>query len=54
MIQVDSNDLEKNMKKDKKTSLKKIPFTMGKTVRFSKNQYFLYKHKTVNDEMHEI
>lgn len=52
MIQVDSNDLEKIWKRIKKTL--KIPFTMGKTVRFSKNQHFLYKHKTVNDEMHEI
>lgn len=41
------------MKKDKKTSLKKYHLQWVK-LRFSKNQHFLYKHKTVNDEMHEI
>lgn len=47
------------MKKDKKKKIrnKKIPFTMDKTMWFSKNQhlnFYIHVHKTVNDEIQEI
>lgn len=40
MIQVDSNDLEKNMKKDKKTSLKKYHLQWVKLCDFQKINIF--------------